>query len=150
MRINRIHIAAGMLSGVLLAGVAVGAEQPIGQATYGHADEAKLPGGVIGVSLQVGAERIGDPAVLYVAMVHPQGPAHQAGLVHGDVILSVDGSSVGGKTYEKVVKMIRGDVGTVVKLGVKGEGSAREIAVTRVAGETLSKEPMGSHGGGGR
>jgi C-terminal processing protease CtpA/Prc len=120
------------------------------QIPYGHGEDAKLPGGVIGVSLHMGAERIGDPAILYVAIVHPQGPAHQAGLANGDEILSVDGTAVSGKTYEEVVKMIRGDAGTVVKLGVKGEGAAREVAITRVAGETLSKGPAGSLGGTGR
>jgi C-terminal processing protease CtpA/Prc len=143
-------MATGLLSSALLAGAAVATEQSLGQAPYGHGDDAKLPGGVIGVSLQVGAERIGDSAVLYVAMVHPQGPAHRAGLVHGDEILSVDGTPVGGKTYQEVVKMIRGNAGTVVKLVVKGEGAAREVAITRMAGDTLSKAPMGSHGEGSR
>ena len=32
----------------------------------------QLPKGVIGVSLDVSAERIGDPAILYVAMVNPE------------------------------------------------------------------------------
>lgn len=118
-----------------------------GQTQYGHGDEGNLPNGVIGISLQVGAERIGDPAVLYVAMVHPEGPARQAGLSHGDEIQSVDGVAVSGKSYEQVVKMIRGEAGTVVKLGVKDEKGTREIAITRVAGDKLSKGPTGSHGG---
>jgi S1-C subfamily serine protease len=150
MRINSFHIAAGILIGIVLTGAVVAAEQPMRQIPDGHGGDMKLPGGVIGISLHVGAERVGDPAVLYVAIVHPQGPAHQAGLVHGDEILSVDGTAVGGRTYEEVVKMIRGDAGTVVKLGVKREGAAREVAITRVAGDTLSKGPAGSHSGTGR
>jgi len=94
----------------------------------------------------VGAERIGDPAVLYVGMVHPEGPAHQAGLSHGDEIVTVDGVPAAGKSYEQVVKMIRGTVGTPVKLGVKGEGGMRELSITRVAGDTLAKGPAGMHG----
>ena len=113
-------------------------------------DAADPSNGVIGISVQVGAERIGDPAVLYVAMVHPQGPARQAGLIHGEEIQSVDGVPVSGKTYEQVVKMIRGQAGTVVKLGVKGEKGTREIAVTRVAGDKLSKGPTGSRDGASR
>jgi C-terminal processing protease CtpA/Prc len=101
---------------------------------------------VIGVSLQVGAERIGDPAVLYVAMVHPEGPAHKAGLAHGDEVLTVDGTTVSGKSYEQIVRMIRGEVGTVVKLGVKGEGPAREIAITRIASDQLPMGPRAPHG----
>ncbi len=107
---------------------------------------ANAPKGVIGVSLHVGAERIGDPAVLYIAHVHPEGPAQKAGLAHGDEVSSVDGQSVTGKTYEQVVMMIRGEVGTTVKLNVKGDNGAREVAIPRVADESLYKAGMGSHG----
>lgn len=143
-------LAAGLLMSLLMGGAA-GADEPSkGRTPYAHGEEANLPNGVIGVSLHVGAERIGDPAVLYVGMAHPEGPAHQAGLAHGDEILSVDGTAVSGKSYEQVVKMIRGEAGTVVKLGVKGEGGQREVAVTRIASEKLPKGPKGSHGGPAR
>ena len=105
------------------------------------------PNGMIGVSLQVGAERIGDPAVLYVGIVHPEGPAHPAGLRHGEEVIAVDGTAVLGKSYEQAVKMIRGESGTIVKLGIKGEGGTRELSITRMAGDKLPKGPMGSHGG---
>ena len=150
MRIKHISGATGVMMGLLLTGAVWAADQPMSQAPYAHGDEAKLPGGVIGVSLQVGAERIGDPAVLYVGMVHPEGPAQQAGLRHGDEIVTVDGTAVSGKTYEQVVRMIRGDAGTIVKLGVRGDGGVRELAITRVAGDKLPKGPSGSHGGPAR
>jgi C-terminal processing protease CtpA/Prc len=146
MRIKSIHIATGVMMGLLWAGAAVAADQPASEVPYAHGDEAKLPNGVIGLSLQVGAERIGDPAVLYVGMVRPEGPAHQAGLRHGDEIMSVDGTAVTGKSYEQVVKMIRGEAGTIVKLGVKGGADSREISITRVASDKLPKGPAGSHG----
>ncbi len=146
MRIKSIHIATGLMMSLLLAGAAVAGDQPVSEAPYAHGDEAKLPNGVIGVSLQVGAERVGDPAVLYVGMVRPDGPAHQAGLRHGDEIMSVNGTVVTGKSYEQVVKMIRGEAGTIVKLGVKSEAGTREISITRVASDTLPKGPAGSHG----
>ena len=129
---------------------AEGRDQPGSQAQRPHGDDANLPNGVIGVSLHVGAERIGDPASLYVAHVHPEGPAQQAGLKHGDEVVTVNGAAVTGKTYEQVVKMVRGEVGTVVKLGVKGEGGLRELAITRVASDKLYKGEMGSHGGPAR
>ena len=150
MKIRHFQMAIGLMLGLLFAGASGAADQPSGQAPYTHGDEAALPNGVIGVSLQIGAERIGDPAVLYVGMVHPEGPAHQAGLAHGDEVVTVDGTAVSGKSYEQVVKMIRGTVGTVVKLGVKGEGGLRELSIMRVAGDKLPKGPMGSHGGSGR
>ena len=147
MRIKRIHMAAGVMVGLLLTCAAWAADQPMSQSPYAHGDDAKPPSGVIGVSLQVGAKRIGDASVLYVGMVHPEGPAHQAGLRHGDEIMTVDGTAVSGKSYEQVVKMIRGEAETVVKLGVKGDGGTRELAITRVASDKLPKAPAGTHGG---
>jgi len=146
MRIKSIHIATGLMMGLLVAGAAGAADQPVSETPYAHGDEAKLPNGVIGLSLQVGAERVGDPAVLYVGMVRPEGPAQQAGLRHGDEITTVDGTTVTGKSYEQVVKMIRGEAGTIVRLGVKSEAGTREISITRVASDTLPKGPAGSHG----
>ena len=112
--------------------------------------EATIPDGVIGVSRHVGAERVGDAAVLYVAHVLPDGPAEKAGLKPGDELTTVDGVAVTGKTYEQVALMVRGEPGSVVKLGVKSEGGPREVSVTRVSGQTLYKGQMGSHGGSGR
>jgi S1-C subfamily serine protease len=120
------------------------------QAQRPHGDDADLPNGVIGVSLHVWAERIGDPASLYVNHVHPEGPAQQAGLKHGDEVVTVNGATVSGKTYEQVIKIVRGEAGTAVKLGVKGEGDLREVAITRMAVGKLYKGEMGSHGGPAR
>jgi hypothetical protein len=63
---------------------AEGQDKPESQPQRPHGDDANMPKGVIGVSLHVGAERIGDPSSLFVAHVYPAGPAHQAGLKHGD------------------------------------------------------------------
>lgn len=145
MRITCLDIMAGLLMSLLVVGSAV-ADQPANQAPYGHEDDTKLPKGVIGLSLQIGAERIGDPAILYVGMVHPEGPAHRAGLGHGDEVVSVDGTPVKGMRYEEVVGMIRGEAGTPVKVGVRGENGLRELSITRVAGDKLSRGPTESHG----
>ena len=106
-----------------------------------HEQEADARDGVIGVSLHIGADRVGEPAVLYVAMVHPDGPASAAGVSHGDEITSVDGATVSGKTYEQLVRMIRGTVGTPVKIGVKGEAGTRELSIRRISSENLSEGP---------
>jgi C-terminal processing protease CtpA/Prc len=145
MRNRNMAVMAGIVFALMLIGPLHAANQP-GEAPT-RTDEAKMPDGVIGISLHIGAERIGDTASLYVGRVHPEGPAHKAGLKHGDELVSVDGVPVSGKTYEQVVKMVRGEVGTNVKLAVKreGEGSPREISVTRVTGDKLPKGPA-DHG----
>jgi C-terminal processing protease CtpA/Prc len=128
---------------------AEGQDKQEGQTQRLRGDDATMPKGVIGVSLHVGAERIGDPASLYVAHVYPVGPAQQAGLKHGDEIVTVNGEAVTGKTYEQVIQMVRGEAGAAVKLGIKGEGGIRELSITRVEGETLYKDQkgkMGPHG----
>jgi predicted metalloprotease with PDZ domain len=134
---------SGGMSQVLAA---EGQDKPGSQAQRPYGDDANLPKGVIGVSLHIGAERIGDPASLYVAHVHPEGPAQQAGLKHEDEVVTVNGAAVTGKTYEQVIQMVRGEAGTAVKLGVKGDGGLREITITRIAGEKLYKGEMGPHG----
>ncbi|BFU94964.1 MAG: exported protein of unknown function [Nitrospira sp.] len=145
MTLGMLSMSITVIAGLLFIASPAGADQSTDQTSSKHGEEATRPKGVIGVSLQVGAERIGDPAMLCVAMVHPEGPAHGAGLVHGDEILSVDGTPVSGKTYDQVVNMIRGEAGTAVKLSVKGEGAAREVSVTRIDSDHLSKGPKGSH-----
>ncbi len=99
-----------------------------------------LPNGIIGISLHVSAERIGDPAALYVGHIHPDGPAGKAGLKHGEEIIGVDSLPVRGKTYPEVVKMIRGAIGSSVTLAVKGTDGDRIVTLKRVAEEDFSKK----------
>lgn len=150
MRIRGVSLTVVVVTVLLSNGAVFAADPPIGQPSYGHGSEVKMPSGVIGVSLHVGAERIGDPAILYVGMVHPEGPAHQAGLRHGDEVVTVNGTAVAGRSYDQVVMMIRGEPGSVVKLGIKCDAGIKEVPITRVSGENLSKGPQGSHGGPSR
>ena len=112
-----------------------------GQEGHGaSAPHDALPQGIIGISLHVSAERIGDPAALYVGHIHPDGPAGKAGLKHGEEIIGVDGVPVRGKTYPEVVKMIRGTIGSSVALAVKGTDGDRIVTLKRVAEEDFSKK----------
>ena len=138
MQNRSLTVMAGLVLGLMLIDPLHAADQPEAPA---RAEEAKMSDGVIGISLHIGVERVGDPASLYIGRVHREGPAHKVGLKHGDELVSVDGVEVSGKTHEEVVRMVRGEAGTNVKLAVKrkGEGNPREISVTRVAGDKLPK-----------
>jgi hypothetical protein len=55
----------------------------------------------MGVSLHVGAERIGDGR--YVVRRHgaSRSPGSQARLAHGDEIVTVEGTALSARSYEK-------------------------------------------------
>lgn len=57
------------------------------------------------------------------------GPADRAGIRAGDRILSVDGQSTRGRTFGEILKLISGDVGTVVGLEVGRAGLPRPLAI---------------------
>ena len=142
---NRMAVIVTMVFSLLLSVPLHAGDRP-DQVPAG-VEGAKGPDGVIGISIHIGAERVGDPASLYIGRVHREGPAHKAGLRHGDELINIDGTAVSGKSYEQVVKMVRGEAGSTVKLQVKREGeeSPREISVTRVSGDNLARKPM-EHG----
>ena len=98
------------------------------------------PPGIIGVALHLTAERIGDPAGLFIRATHPLGPAVKAGLTHGQEILAVDGRSVKGMTYREVVSMIRGEIGTSVTLLVKTFSDVKEVKIMRASETQLTEE----------
>lgn len=67
-----------------------------------------------------------------VAEVFPGSPAEAAGLQVGDLIVSVDGQSVDGKTLEQVAQLIRGAEGTPVTLSIRRAAGADDLSFTIV------------------
>lgn len=65
----------------------------------------------------------------------PDSPAKRAGLVSGDVILAIDGQSTDKLPIADVVRLIRGEKGTIVKLTIKRDEwpEAKEISLARAA-----------------
>jgi len=70
---------------------------------------------------------------LRIDRVFPDSPAQEAGLEAGEVIVSVDGESIAGKSSEFSTEKIKGPEGTEVTIGVRGssEGKVRELEITR-------------------
>ena len=102
-----------------------------------YPSDSSLGDGIIGVALHLSAHRVGDPAKLYIRAIHPEGPAAKMGLAHGDEILAVDAIDLTGKTYEQIVRMIRGNIGEKVTLQVNGAKGKREVTILRVSEEKL-------------
>ncbi|HPE20032.1 MAG TPA: S41 family peptidase [Candidatus Mcinerneyibacteriales bacterium] len=62
----------------------------------------------------------------FVVVVSPiEGtPAYRMGIQAGDKIVEVDGESAVGLSLEKVISMLRGDIGTKVRVSIQREGVA--------------------------
>jgi carboxyl-terminal processing protease len=92
------------------------------QAGLNDADESFAGAGIM---LQVL-----DGRVLVSSLVEG-GPAEQAGVHTNDQIVGIDGASTQGMKTDKVVSLVRGPVGTTVKLKLLRDGRELEIAVVR-------------------
>lgn len=78
----------------------------------------------------VGAKLGYDPLGCRVSTVFSDGPAFKAGLKEGDVITSVDGASMVGKATDYIVTKIKGEEGTLVKLGILRTGVQNMITLS--------------------
>lgn len=80
-----------------------------------------------GVGAEIGV-RNGQPTVIRTL---DGNPAQEAGVHAGDTILAVNDESVVGKDPDEVVKLIRGEVGTTVKLTMKRGSGTKTFSITR-------------------
>ena len=89
----------------------------------------QIAGNFSGVGMEVG---IRDNVITIIAPL-PGTPADKAGLLAGDIIFTIDGTSTQDMTIEDAVSLIRGPEGTVVKLKIYHEGMTepKEVSVTR-------------------
>jgi carboxyl-terminal processing protease len=82
-----------------------------------------LSGSIVGI----GALMDTAQGVPIIQSVIPGGPADRAGLRSGDRILEIDGTTTDGQDIDAVVKRIRGDAGTTVKLSVLHDGETAPV-----------------------
>jgi carboxyl-terminal processing protease len=82
----------------------------------------------------IGANVNQDPASKEIIITAPfhGSPADKAGVLPGDAILKVDGTSTGGWTTADAVRKIRGPAGTPVTISVRHvDGTTADITITR-------------------
>jgi carboxyl-terminal processing protease len=99
-----------------------------GHTRYMTAEQAQreteqLSGGYSGVGVQV-EQREGN-----IVVVTPidNSPAMEAGVMPGDILVSIDGRDVRGSTVEDVIPVIRGEEGTTIVLGFERPSEQRVI-----------------------
>lgn len=83
----------------------------------------------IGVRLKLDEER--EERRIVIADVVDNSPAAQAGIRPGDELVSVAGRSTKGMSLEEASKLIRGPVGTVVRLEVRRDHQTIPLQLTR-------------------
>jgi carboxyl-terminal processing protease len=79
----------------------------------------------------IGAEIGLKNNLITIDSVLDNNPAKTAGLEAGDVITAINGQSTTGYTVDKAVSLVRGDVGTTVKLTILRNGITTDYSVTR-------------------
>lgn len=77
-----------------------------------------LKGEIIGIGIQIERQ---DDGITVVAPIEGT-PAFKAGIKTGDKILEVDGKDISTLNADQAAKLIRGEKGTKVKIGIRREG----------------------------
>ena len=88
------------------------------------------------VGIGVTVQATDDNSGLMVIAVQPGGPAEEAGVEGGDVIIQVDGESAQDRTVTEISAMIKGEEGTVVSITVLRSGEGITMSMTRKRMET--------------
>ena len=91
-----------------------------------------LDGSVSGIGAIV---RPGDDGIVEIVRPLDGQPADEAGLRAGDLIIAVDGQSVGGMDFDEVLLMIRGPEGTAVSLTIVREDMQEPLEFSLVRAE---------------
>ena len=78
-----------------------------------------------------GCTPLGPDCRLAVTRPIPGSPSEAAGVLAGDIIASVDGTSLDGLTVDGARDRIRGPKGSVVKIGLERNGTPLELSITR-------------------
>lgn len=81
----------------------------------------------------VGIAWMGQLPQLAVQQVFPGSPAEEAGILRGDLLISVEGRSADTMKYGEIIDSIRGPAGTAVRLGFSRNGQPYEVSVRRRA-----------------
>lgn len=89
--------------------------------------DSELSGVIYGIGAEIGLKNN------QITVITPlsESPADKAGLLSGDVVISINEESTAKMTLDEAVTKIRGEEGTIVKLNIKRGGKAKEYKIKR-------------------
>lgn len=79
----------------------------------------------------IGIEMRPHPAGARIVRLVPGGPADLAGVLAEDVLVSADGTALAGLTLQEIARVLEGERGVAVQLGLLRGGQRLEIGVVR-------------------
>jgi carboxyl-terminal processing protease len=97
-----------------------------------------------GVGMTVTATKEG----LKIDRVYAGSPAQRGGLHTGDLIVSVNGRPLTGKSSAQSTRLIKGPAGTSVRLGVRDRGAVKQVKLKREKVDIPVVESRLEHSGG--
>ncbi len=99
----------------------------LGQDAFGE-EKSQIQAHLFGVGMQLGMNK--EHKVVVIAPIQDT-PAERAGIHPGDEITEVDAKPVKGQSLDQVVKQIRGEKGTKVKITFLRTAKKHEVELTR-------------------
>lgn len=87
----------------------------------------RIDGSYVGIGATISYSEAGN----YIIEIFENSPAQEGGLQLGDIILSVDGTSVVGYTLSELSPLLIGDEGTKVKIKVQRDDKQKTVTITR-------------------
>lgn len=94
-----------------------------------NAYDEQMKNAYVGIGITVVAREDGQG--FDVQKVNAGGPAEEAGLLPGDIVVGVDGVDVKAKSMDDLTAMIKGEANTTVKITVLRSGETRDFTVQR-------------------
>lgn len=94
----------------------------------------KMGNAYVGIGISITVTE--DDSGFLVTLVNKGGPAEEAGMKAGDIIVEVEGQTTAGMTVSEIRNLIRGEEGTQVELGVSRNDERLTLQITRKIVET--------------
>lgn len=96
--------------------------------------EDDIQGSFGGIGIEIGKK---DNILIVIAPLKDT-PAYKANIKSGDKILKIDDFDASGMSIEKAIKLIRGDVGTTVRLIIAKEGEKTRPQEIQIVRDTIN------------